>query len=404
MAQFGMTDTGFKPKRIADVYESIKARITEITDDKTGEKVFQNESDDSLFMQFSFIVAEAIAECWEQAFQASNVRRPRNAKGAILRGLIQLNGLLAKFGSQTQINVKFTGLKDAIIPAGSLITDVENSVNYSVDKSVTIGADGTATGTATAQTKGPINPQNNTVIVIKTPTYGWTNVTNTGVVVVGAEPQTDEELHLEQQRATSNTAYRQIDAIYSGLLNVPGVEFARVYQNTGMTTDSRGIEAKSVAAVVVGGTNEDIANAIAKKSANINSFFGTTEVDVVDNQGQVNKIKFSRPEEVEIDVEVNITVTDSSLFPASKQDAIDQIKQNIITYAEYNLQATEGFAPGVDVIRTRLYTPVNEVPGFKINSLKIGKHGQGTASEKDIAIAWNEVAVFKEENISVEVE
>lgn len=403
MAEFGMTDTGFKPKRISDVYESIKARITEITDEKTGEKVFQNESDDSLFMQFSFIVAEAIAECWEQAFQASNVRRPRNAKGAILRGLIQLNGLLAKFGSQTQINVKFTGLKDATIPQGSLISDVENSVNYSVDKSVTIGADGTATGTATALTKGPINPNNNTVIVIKTPTYGWTNVTNTGVVVVGAEPQTDEELHLEQQRATSNTAYRQIDAIYSGLLNVPGVEFARVYQNTGLTTDSRGIEAKSVAAVVVGGTNEDIANSIVKKSANINSFFGTTEVDVTDNQGQVNKIKFSRPEEVEIDVEVNITVTDSALFPASKQDAIDQIKQNIITYAEYNLQATEGFAPGVDVVRTRLYTPVNEVPGFKVNSLKIGKHGQGAAAKNDIDIAWNQVAVFKEANIKVEV-
>lgn len=402
MAQFGMTDTGFKPKRIADVYDSIKARITEITDDKTGEKVFQNESDDSLFMQVSFIVAEAIAECWEQAYQASTVRDPNKASGAILKGLIQLNGLVAKFGSQTQINVKFTGLKDAIIPQGSLISDVENSVNYSVDKSVTIGADGTATGTATAQTKGPINPQNNTVIVIKTPTYGWTNVTNTGVVVVGAEPQTDEELHLEQQRATSNTAYRQIDAIYAGLLNVSGVEFARVYQNTGLTTDSRGIDAKSVAAVVVGGTNEDIANSIAKKSANINSFFGSTEVDITDNQGQVNKIKFSRPEEVEIDVEVNITITDSSQFPASTEDAKKQIKKNIVSYAQYNLQATEGFAPGVDVIRTRLYTPVNEVHGFKVNSLKIGKHGQGT-SEADIEIAWNEVAIFKESNITVDI-
>ena len=402
MSKFGMTDTGFKPKRVADVYESLKAKISEITDKNTGEKVFINESDDSLFMQFNFMVSEAIAECWEHAYQASTVRDPNKASGAILKGLIQLNGLVAKFGSQTQINVKFTGLKNATIPSGSLITDVENSVLYSVDKSVIIGADGTATGTATAQTKGPINPNNNTVIVIKTPTYGWTNVTNTGVVVVGAEPQTDEELHLEQQRATSNTSYRQIDAIYSGLLNVPGVEFARVYQNTGMTTDSRGIEAKSVAAVVVGGTNEDIANAIAKKSANINSFFGSTEVDVTDIQGHVNKIKFSRPEEVEIDVEVNITITDSSQFPASTEDAKNQIKKNIVSYAQYNLQATEGFAPGVDVIRTRLYTPVNEVHGFKINSLKIGKHSQGL-SEADIDIAWNEVAIFKESNITVDI-
>lgn len=67
------------------------------------------------------------------------------------------------------------------------------------------------------------------------------------------------------------------------------------------------------------------------------------------------------------------------------------------------MQATEGFAPGVDVIRTRLYTPVNEVPGFKVNSLKIGKHGQGAAAENDIDIAWNQVAKFKEANIKVEV-
>lgn len=49
--------------------------------------------------------------------------------------------------------------------------------------------------------------------------------------------------------------------------------------------------------------------------------FGSTEVDVTDIQGHVNKIKFSRPEEVEIDVEVNITITDSSQFPASTEDA-----------------------------------------------------------------------------------
>lgn len=123
---------------------------------------------------------------------------------------------------------------------------------------------------------------------------------------------------------------------------------------------------------------------------------------MTDIQGHVNKIKFSRPEEVEIDVEVNITITDSSQFPASTEDAKNQIKKNIVSYAQYNLQATEGFAPGVDVIRTRLYTPVNEVPGFKINSLKIGKHSQG-ASEADIDIAWNEVAIFKESNITVDI-
>lgn len=52
--------------------------------------------------------------------------------------------------------------------------------------------------------------------------------------------------------------------------------------------------------------------------------------------------------------------------------------------------------------RSRLYTPINEVPGFKVKTLKIAKHGE-TAQEQDVVIAWNEVAQFLSDNINIDV-
>ena len=59
-----------------------------------------------------------------------------------------------------------------------------------------------------------------------------------------------------------------------------------------------------------------------------------------------------------------------------------------------------GFPPGEDVVLSRLYTPINSVPGFKVNSLEIGTSSEST-SANDIAIEWNEIAEFNPENINI---
>ena len=49
---------------------------------------------------------------------------------------------------------------------------------------------------------------------------------------------------------------------------------------------------------------------------------------------------------------------------------------------------------------SRLYTPINSVPGFSVTSLTIGKTSSSLASS-DIAIDWNEIATFTKENITI---
>ena len=233
---FGVTEQGFIPKRLSDVLDSLQTKISNIVDPDTGEKPFINESSDSVIGQFTSILAEEISVCWEQAYLAANQYDPINSSGAALRGLVQLNGITASYGSATEISITITGTPGTVIPKGSLIAKADGTQVAVISTSQTIAANGIVNTTAVLQEKGPIEPEPNTIIAIQTPVYGWSGVTNTGIVSVGANPDTDAQLHIKQERATSATSYRQVDAIYAGLINVPGVTYARVYLNKTTTT------------------------------------------------------------------------------------------------------------------------------------------------------------------------
>lgn len=396
---YGMTSTGFKPKRLRDLLDETMADIRAITDED-GQAVFINEKDDSIIGQFNAIVCEQLADCWQQAYAASTQFDPLNAFGVALRSLVQLNGIVPAYGSATKINVTLSGTSGTVVPAGSQISDVNANTIFSLNSDVIIGSAGTGTGTATCNTLGEINPANNTIIQILTPVYGWHNVTNTSVAVLGDDPETDNQLHIKQQRETSNTSYSQVDALYAGITNLAGVDYVRIYQNWTLETDDKGIPAKTIAAVVDGGDTEAIANVMWLKVPMLSNYAGNLEhpVTMFDRFGLAYQITFYRPEKVPVYIDLDITITDASIYPA---DAYDQIKQNIIDYAAYGLNSSSGFPPGSPVIYSRLYTPINEVPGFKINHLYIGTSASPTGTS-DLEMSWLQVAEFTADNINIE--
>ena len=399
MTTYGMTDQGFVPKRLADILSSITTKIQAIEDPNTGEHPFVNESADSLFGQFGQIIAEELSICWEAAYEASTQFDPQNASGVPLRGLVQINGINPSYGSRTQISMTMTGTAGTVIPQGSLIATADGKETYETAVSATIGSGGTVVVNANCTEDGPKDPAVNTIISIQTPVFGWASATNTATNSVGTLAETDEQLHIKQEKATSATSYRQVDAIIAGIMNVEGVKFARLYVNKGLTTDANGITGKTVAAVVVGGTDEDIANTLRIKSGTLDNFQGSTSVTYTGELGDVQVVSFYRPTEVPIYVTVDITTTENSTFPVGGED---KIKQAIVDYAEYDQTGQTGFPPGADVIISRLYTPINSVPGFKINSVEIGKTA-GSQAASDIAIDWNEIAKFSVDNITVTV-
>lgn len=396
---YGMTSTGFKPKRLRDLLDETMADIRAITDED-GQAVFINEKDDSIIGQFNAIVCEQLADCWQQAYAASTQFDPLNAFGVALRSLVQLNGIVPNYGTATQINLQLTGVSGTVVPAGSQVSDVNANTIFSLNSDVVIGSAGTGTGVATCNTLGEINPANNTIIQILTPVYGWHNVTNTSVAVLGDDPETDNQLHIKQQRETSNTSYSQVDALYAGITNLAGVDYVRIYQNWTLETDDKGIPAKTIAAVVDGGDTDAIANVMWLKAPMLSNYAGNLEhpVTMFDRFGLAYQITFYRPEKVPVYIDLDITITDASIYPA---DAYNQIKQNIIDYAAYGLNSSNGFPPGSPVIYSRLYTPINEVPGFKINHLYIGTSASPTGTS-DLEMSWLQVAEFTADNINIE--
>lgn len=398
---FGMTQSGFKPKRLADILESMNEKLANVVDPETGEHPFINETADGVLGQVVDIIAEELSIAWEQAYLASVQYDPLYSSGAPLRGLVQINGINPSYGSYTEIPITVGGTAGITIPAGSRISSVDGKQTYQTAAAILIAGNGTGTGNAICTETGPKEPAAGEIIQIQSPVAGWSSVTNGAATSVGTSADTDQQLHIKQQRATSATSYRQVDAIIAGIVGVPGVKYARLYVNNTTTTDARGIGPKTMAPVVAGGTDEDVANVLRLKAGSLDSFQGNlaTPVDYTGPLGDVQTIDFYRPTEVPIYVSMNITITDDITYPF---DAVDKIKAAIIEYAQYDQSGVAGFPPGEDVILSRLYTPINSVPGFKVTSLTIGTAAD-SLSTSDITINWNQIAQFSADNITINV-
>ena len=397
----GMTETGFKPKRAAEILAEMRLEAAAIRDPATGEYPFMNLTDDSLVAQILGIVSQELDVCWEAAYQASSQFDPLKNFGVGQAGTVQLNSMTRLAGAPTIIRLALGGMAGALVPAGTCIANGDASVIYATREDAVIAADGAGTVTAASTTKGPYDPKPGTVFAISKPVSGLTSAANTETLSVGTYEETDKQLRARQQRSTSLTSYRQIEAVAAAVRNIPGVVFARAYQNSKHNpVDERGIPFKEVAVVAVGGDPRAIAEALFLRFPTGQVGHGNVGETFLDSQGQSYTIRFSRPDEIPVHVALDITVTDRALFP---DDGAERIRQAIVAYAQNGGEGNSyGFAPGEAVVRSRLFTPVNTVAGHRIDSLKIGA-SPDALSESDIPVAWNQASVWDAAAITVNV-
>jgi uncharacterized phage protein gp47/JayE len=268
--------------------------------------------------------------------------------------------------------------------------DVFQSVTFSV--TVNLGVTKVRKiGEGVAVNSGPIAQQANTITSITTPILGWDSVTNPIAATKGNLRETDEELRLRFRNSKFERATNTLDAVYSALIGVTGVEQVIIYENDTDVVDGNGVPAHSFLPIVVGGTSVDIANAIWRNKPIGILSDGNTTVSINDIQGFPHDISFERPNPVVI--HINMTLTTDALFPANGED---QIKAAIVQYF------TDNFGIGNDVIYSRLFTPINSVPGHQVDALTIGLAPLPTGMA-NIPIAFNEVASISDVNIVITV-
>lgn len=235
--------------------------------------------------------------------------------------------------------------------------------------------------------KGAREQAANTITILQSPILGWLGVTNPFSAVVGNNTQTDDELRVFYKRAKLSDGSGSYDNMYSQLTSLDGVKFVTITENK-LGDDTGTLPAHTFAVVILGGDEDEIANAIFNnRPIGINDY-GDESVTVVDINGNPNIVNFSRPDLIPIRVEISLQTT--PLFPAN---GVTLIKQAIVDYFS-NLKV------GDDVYYSQLFTPINTVVGQSVNSLSISRKDENLSSQ-NIEIAFNELAIISAEDIKV---
>jgi hypothetical protein len=152
-----------------------------------------------------------------------------------------------------------------------------------------------------------------------------------------------------------------------------------------------GIPAKAFEAMVYGGTNSDIADAIYRTKAAGIQAFGDITIPITDDNGQVHSIGFSRVAEVPVYVHVTLT-TDAELFPVN---GMTTIETNIIKYiggTDADTTKYYGLGLGDDVVYTKIIGICHSVAGVTDVTVTLSTDDI-TYTAANVAIATGQVAV-----------
>lgn len=403
---FGVTDNGFILKRLSDILASIISNLETVTDSVSGESLTPDLADENdPLIQIVNSFGDGLAEAWEETQQAYNQFDPLKASGAGLSGTVQLNGLRRLPGTNSTVTVTLTGTPLLSVDAGKRISKIDDTSVF-VLPAFTIGVGGTAAVAAESLEEGSIEAVAGSLVKIVTPVSGWTASTNALDAIPGTFEEGDVALVRRQQQSTANTGRSTIEDMYSAIVNLPNVTFAKVYQNVTLATDGRGILGKSVAVVVQGGDDEDISEQIFLHMADGMRAFGSTVASETDVQGLIYNTSFSRATEVDIYVEVNAEIVNPNVIPTDVEDVIIAAILDYVSLGASGLGIDEGFdrdgfVPGENILASELYTPVNFQPGLKINSIYVA--GTPSPAADNVPIDWDEIGAFDSARIDINI-
>lgn len=349
----------------------------------------------------------------ETLLQAYNSKDPNKAKGLDLDIVCSLTGTVRSSGSSSSVVLTLAGTPGTAIPAGTRFESKTTGSRWAADQAVTLGSAGSASVNATCTVVGPTQADAGTITRIVDVVGGLASVTNPDPATPGTDQQRDEQLRVTRAAAVGKPGNNQIDSLTGELFSVSGVRRVKVYENdTGSDAVSvdnpHGLPKNSLAVVVDGGTDADVAMAIYLKK-NPGTFLyqaGTPfEVEVTSPKYPTNKklIRASRP--IYIDAELLIHIVDDGTLPS---DIDVRIKAAVMEFAAGDLIPADvgfkisGFDIGETVPFSTMFTPINKVIGEYGNSYVSLMQLNGV--QANLVIEYNQMSRWTEGNITVVIE
>lgn len=350
-----------------------------------------NLDPDTMDGQALGIYAESISNLDQLAEDVYHSFNPQSATGVALSRLVQLNGIRRIEGTYSTVTLRCVGSQGTVIPAGSLVKSTATNATFETTEEAVIPATGEIDIAARSAVKGAVLAPAGTLTKIDTPIFGWQTATNLLDAAPGRNEETDEQLRLRRRASTSTPGQAIVDAMYGALTNIPEVRQAKVYENDQDVIDANGLPPHSIYCIVEGGADADILDTIWLKKTAGTTTHGTTAGQVTDSMGNPHTLNFSRPTDVNVWVTVNLHTR-----PGWPTDGAQRITNALTAWAVANQSI------GEEVIHSRLFDPVNTVPGHSIDSLYIGT-AANPAGTANIAVPFDGLARFDSTRIVVNV-
>lgn len=434
----GLTTAGLQIPTVDDIIEDIKAEML------ANVSATLDFSTALLLYQIVAAFAERIAIVCELLQAIYSSQDPDAATGDALESLAKLTGTLRDPARASTVTLTLTGTPTTNVAAGSrarnaalvefatdelrtiaAATAWASSTAYALDvvrtnasriyKVIIAGtsagsggpttqaadiADGTVhwkyigegTGyvdaAATCTVTGPFDAFAGTVSEIVTPVAGWSTVTNQLDATPGANIEVDESLRARREDELAGAGVSPADAIRAALLEVDDVTSVTVFVNFSDVTNGDGMPPHSVEALVRGGDDQDIFDTLhASVAAGIQTV-GTTTGAVIDSSGTELAYEFSRPDEIEIHVQVNL----SYYVPDYPEDGDAQVEAAIVAWGD-------ALATGRDVKASAVVAQCFKIAGVLDVTVAVGT--TVTPVDPSVTITSRQLAVFDTSRITV---
>lgn len=399
-------ETGFSVDEVSDIRSQVAQQWKDAF--KTDNLPELNTEPETPAGQLVDSQTASIAQKDAELLYICNQFNPLTAQGIFQQALAQIYFLNKKEAIPSTVIIRCTGLAGTVIPVSAQVrSDVDDSIWINVEEG-TIPSSGYVDLTFQCSETGPINAAANTLTKIATVIAGWDTATNPESATVGQNEETQGAFEARRYQSVAVNSVGSTSSVYAKVASLDNVIAVCVRTNRGneaKVIDGVSLSGHSIYVSVLGGTDEEIAQAILNGISGGCDYVGNTTVSITLDNGVIENVKFDRPEELPIGVKVSVRKNDN--LPADAESLIKQAVYN--NFYGLSDDIIEGqpllrVSMGDDLYASRFYISIQNQGVSEILSIQICAPASGQDWQDFIHIPINKNPTLDQSNITVEID
>lgn len=262
--------------------------------------------------QGQIIDAETLAITQKDAELAflANMFNPKTARGIWQDALAEIYFIKRKKAVNSRCYCVLSGLNGTVIEKGSKIQSSADNTYWNLLEDVTINGNSSVTALFECESEGAVIASPNTLNKIITTVAGWDTVNNSQSATVGSLEESQQAFEKRRYDSVALNSVGTTASVFSRVNQIDDVVGCYVVDNktnVNKIIDDYLLKPHSIYVAVIGGSNQDIAEAIYRSLSAGCDYNGNTQITVVDPHTHAKeKVTFMRPTQQNVYIKVNV--------------------------------------------------------------------------------------------------